>query len=75
MGVPQAPLQPLQDNLESQTYETFEKDSTKYETYEAAIHAALLVQPPNAEQQCVIIMVVGAGRGPLITASLQVELL
>lgn len=70
----QAPLQPLQDNLESQTYETFEKDRTKYDTYEAAVYAALLDQPQKANQQAVIIMVVGAGRGPLITASLQVSL-
>lgn len=69
----QAPLQPLQDNLESQTYETFEKDRTKYDTYEAAIHAALLDEPQRAGQEAAIIMVVGAGRGPLITASLQVN--
>lgn len=25
----QSPLQPLMDNLESQTYETFERDATK----------------------------------------------
>jgi len=30
----QSPLQPLADNLESTTYETFEKDSIKYELYE-----------------------------------------
>ena len=41
----QAPLQPLQDNLESQTYETFEKDGTKYAQYQAAVHAALLDRP------------------------------
>src|SRR3546814_17990248 len=27
----QTPLQPLMDNMESQTYETFEKDPIKYE--------------------------------------------
>ena len=30
----QSPLQPLMDNLESQTYETFERDPVKYERYE-----------------------------------------
>ena len=44
----QAPLQPLQDNLESQTYETFEKDGTKYAQYQAAVHAALLDRPAPA---------------------------
>jgi protein arginine N-methyltransferase 5 len=32
----QAPLQPLMDNLESQTYETFERDPVKYREYERA---------------------------------------
>jgi len=30
----QSPLQPLADNLESATYETFENDAIKYELYE-----------------------------------------
>lgn len=37
----QAPLQPLADNLESGTYEVFEKDVVKYERYELAIFKAL----------------------------------
>ncbi|KAG7173372.1 arginine N-methyltransferase 5-like, partial [Homarus americanus] len=50
----QCPLQPLMDNLESQTYEVFEKDPVKYAEYERAI----------------ILMVVGAGRGPLVRRAL-----
>lgn len=34
----QAPLQPLMDNLESQTYETFERDPIKYRDYERAVY-------------------------------------
>ena len=30
----QAPLQPLMDNLQSATYETFERDPVKYHQYE-----------------------------------------
>ena len=30
----QSPLQPLMDNLESQTYEIFEKDPFKYTQYQ-----------------------------------------
>ncbi|KAK9820236.1 hypothetical protein WJX72_007776 [[Myrmecia] bisecta] len=69
----QAPLQPLQDNLESQTYETFEKDAAKYIAYENAVHAALLdrVPEPEASTRETLLMVVGAGRGPLVRASLQ----
>ena len=45
----QAPLQPLMDNLESQTYETFEKDPVKYEQYRKAVVLALLdIVPPPA---------------------------
>jgi len=62
----------LQDNLESATYETFEKDTTKYTTYQAAIEAALVECTPQQGSNHIVIMVVGAGRGPLVTASLQV---
>jgi hypothetical protein len=37
----QAPLQPLAHNLESVTYEVFEKDPVKYNQYEKAIQLAL----------------------------------
>ena len=36
----QIPLQPLQDNLESCTYETFERDAIKYSSYESAMALA-----------------------------------
>lgn len=69
----QAPLQPLQDNLESQTYETFERDANKYLAYEEAVVAALLdrVPDPTAATGPTVLMVVGAGRGPLVRASLR----
>lgn len=72
----QYPLQPLMDNLESQTYETFERDSVKYSQYELAIVKALTL----LRQQCglaadptapVVVTVVGAGRGPLVAAALS----
>lgn len=65
----QAPLQPLMDNLESQTYETFEKDPVKYDQYEKAVFHALIER--FAEGEKVVLMVVGAGRGPLVRASLR----
>jgi protein arginine N-methyltransferase 5 len=64
----QAPLQPLMDNLESQTYETFEKDPVKYVNYRLAITAALEKSPV---EKVSVVMVVGAGRGPLVRAALQ----
>uniref|UniRef100_A0AAR2K2G9 Protein arginine N-methyltransferase 5 n=2 Tax=Pygocentrus nattereri TaxID=42514 RepID=A0AAR2K2G9_PYGNA len=36
----QSPLQPLMDNLESQTYEVFEKDPIKYSQYQQIIYIA-----------------------------------
>ena len=38
----QSPLQPLADNLESATYETFENDSIKYDLYEESLYQAFL---------------------------------
>lgn len=64
----QAPLQPLMDNLESQTYETFEQDAFKYNQYEKAITLALAQTPEEKES---VVMVVGAGRGPLVRSALR----
>ncbi|XP_053402649.1 protein arginine N-methyltransferase 5-like [Mercenaria mercenaria] len=68
----QCPLQPLMDNLESQTYEIFEKDPIKYSQYQKAVYCALLdkIKPENKDTESVVLMVVGAGRGPLVRASL-----
>lgn len=69
----QCPLQPLMDNLESQTYEVFEKDPIKYSLYQQAVYAALTDRVPDAEKdtRTTVVMVLGAGRGPLVTASLR----
>ena len=72
----QAPLQPLTDNLESLTYEVFEKDPVKYEWYERAITAALRGwvkrdRPGSGFESRIVVAVVGAGRGPLVTRALR----
>lgn len=69
----QCPLQPLMDNLESQTYEIFEKDPVKYREYQSAIYEAIkaMVSKMKEEERTIVIMVVGAGRGPIVTASLN----
>ncbi|UYV74344.1 PRMT5 [Cordylochernes scorpioides] len=68
----QVPLQPLMDNLESSTYEIFEKDPIKYSKYQEAIHRALEDRVPVERRgdTVVTVMVVGAGRGPLVRATL-----
>ena len=69
------------DNLQSTTYDVFEKDPVKYERYEQAVYRALCDRPEGLDT-CVlprdlylrptlpdyrVICVVGAGRGPLVT--------
>ncbi|KAG9560072.1 protein arginine N-methyltransferase HSL7, partial [Aureobasidium melanogenum] len=66
----QSPLQPLTDNLESITYEVFEKDPIKYEWYERAV-AAALKDLHKKLQRPIVVAVVGAGRGPLVTRCLK----
>ncbi|KAJ9602780.1 hypothetical protein H2200_012560 [Cladophialophora chaetospira] len=68
----QAPLQPLTVNLESITYEVFEKDPIKYAWYERAVARALhdwieQGKPTSNPDGRVVVAVVGAGRGPLVT--------
>ncbi|KAL0726587.1 hypothetical protein Bca4012_022680 [Brassica carinata] len=66
-------IEPLMDNLEAQTYETFERDSIKYIQYQRAVAKALVDRVPDekASELTTVLMVVGAGRGPLVRASLQ----
>ncbi|KAK8387035.1 hypothetical protein O3P69_018003 [Scylla paramamosain] len=68
----QCPLQPLMDNLESQTYEVFEKDPVKYREYERAMYLAISDRVPEEEKDTkeIVLMVVGAGRGPLVRRAL-----
>jgi protein arginine N-methyltransferase 5 len=70
----QTPLQPLAHHLESATYQVFEKDPPKYEGYEKAVKLALLDMPKSNEMyvlsvliSSIVVMVVGAGRGPLVS--------
>ena len=65
----QAPLQPLADDLESGTYEVFEQDPVKYKQYQAAVRLAL-TERHAADGPAATVMVLGAGRGPLVAASL-----
>ncbi|PSN73335.1 arginine N-methyltransferas-like protein [Corynespora cassiicola Philippines] len=72
----QSPLQPLTDNLESITYEVFEKDPIKYAWYEEAIGQALRdwqgqQKSTSSDDGAVVIAVVGSGRGPLVTRALN----
>jgi protein arginine N-methyltransferase 5 len=67
----QSPLQPLSDNLESVTYEVFEKDPIKYDWYERAVALALKDLSAKVGGREIIVAVVGAGRGPLVSKALM----
>ena len=65
MGTPGA-LQPLIDDLESETYETFERDLVKYERYEEALYRALCHIHSHEAQTHPRIEVVVAGAGGVL---------
>uniref|UniRef100_V5H6U8 Protein kinase inhibitor n=1 Tax=Ixodes ricinus TaxID=34613 RepID=V5H6U8_IXORI len=67
----QIPLQPLMDNLESVTYEIFEKDPVKYTEYQNAIYMALTDRKEEFGSSEIVLMVLGASRGPLVRAALN----
>ena len=71
----QVPLQPLTHDLESLTYEVFEKDPVKYDLYEEAISRALQDWVKSRKEPSIpgsiVVAVVGAGRGPLVTRALK----
>lgn len=46
-------FQPLADDLQSTTYQTFEQDPIKYANYEEAIFLALLEWPETDDRMCV----------------------
>lgn len=68
----QVPLQPLINDLDNNVYAVFEQDPIKYQQYEKAITKALIDRVKDGSIVGVIIVcVVGAGRGPLVNASLK----
>lgn len=68
----QKPLQPLMDDLGCETYDVFERDPVKYRQYEEATYLAIVERTaragPNSD---LVIVVAGAGRGPLVTCALR----
>jgi len=65
-----APIRPLSINLESIVYNTFEQDTVKYTKYREAITKALkkVAERGNNKANAVVL---GAGRGPLVSALLE----
>lgn len=74
--VPQIPLQPLGHHMDNSVYTTFEHDAPKYERYREAV--SLFIQTECAarrrEGARFVVVVLGAGRGPLITEVLNAAL-
>ncbi|XP_022905045.2 protein arginine N-methyltransferase 5 [Onthophagus taurus] len=69
----QNPLQPLSEHLETMIYEVFERDQVKYVEYQKAIQRALEDIPKEITTP--VIMVLGAGRGPLVQAVINASIL
>lgn len=76
------PLQPLSFNLSSSIYSVFEIDRIKYDSYEQAMFKALddilnqkneskKAESHNPRHNELVLMVLGAGRGPLVDAFLK----
>lgn len=61
------PLKPLSENLTSEIYDVFEKDSLKYNQYEKAIDLAIQDLISFKSIKCIKIIIVGPGKGPLIS--------
>jgi len=71
----QTPLQPLADDLTSLTYGVFERDAPKYRAYGRAVRMALedivaAVEEKGETPGPLRIVVMGAGRGPLVWTAL-----
>uniref|UniRef100_A0A0K0D940 Protein arginine N-methyltransferase n=1 Tax=Angiostrongylus cantonensis TaxID=6313 RepID=A0A0K0D940_ANGCA len=68
------PLQPLADNLDSCVYNTFEQDPVKYKRYREAIESAVHdFGELSSRPEYLVLYVLGAGRGPLVTCSIEAE--
>ena len=65
------PLRPLQEDLENEIYETFEKDPVKYSAYTNAIERAMQRFMATHEGSAMRVAVLGAGRGPLVRCALE----
>ncbi|KAE9418954.1 hypothetical protein Angca_008125 [Angiostrongylus cantonensis] len=74
IDVLQVPLQPLADNLDSCVYNTFEQDPVKYKRYREAIESAVHdFGELSSRPEYLVLYVLGAGRGPLVTCSIEAE--
>ncbi|ETN78607.1 Skb1 methyltransferase [Necator americanus] len=74
VDVLQVPLQPLADNLDSSVYNTFEQDPVKYRRYQEAVECAIRDFGESASRpEELVLYVLGAGRGPLVTCSIEAE--
>jgi len=71
----QNPIQPLMNKLGAFQYEFFEEDTIKYQQYEKAILEALSDFKQTMKMCPINILIVGAGRGPLIKIAFKVAVL
>ncbi|CCD22815.1 protein arginine N-methyltransferase NDAI_0A06610 [Naumovozyma dairenensis CBS 421] len=61
------PLQPHKETLSNSIYSVFENDTVKYDLYEQSIDEAMLdLIGNNTMDKNLIVLIAGAGRGPLV---------
>lgn len=66
-----SPMQPLALNLCNGTYASFEEDPVKYKLYQEAIRRALSDKVGNNNSHTINVMILGAGRGPIVRAAFE----
>uniref|UniRef100_A0A915KMM4 Protein arginine N-methyltransferase 5 n=1 Tax=Romanomermis culicivorax TaxID=13658 RepID=A0A915KMM4_ROMCU len=70
--IPYLPAAPLTETLSYNTYSTYASDRRKYRRYLCALKSALAnFVWKTAGEKSIVIMVLGAGRGPLVSASIE----
>lgn len=67
------PLMPHSENLTNSVYSIFEKDSVKYDLYKQAFRQAIVdFMNQNKQIKKIVILVAGAGRGPLVEKTINI---
>ncbi|XP_047326833.1 protein arginine N-methyltransferase 1.5-like [Impatiens glandulifera] len=71
------PMQPFMDNVDTDILKTSEIDTARYTQYRRAILKALSERISNEEASTVtlVIVIVGPGRGPILTTTLEAAVL
>lgn len=65
------PLKPHSESLTNYVYSVFEQDSIKYDMYQDAIQKALHDLIASSRSQSLVVLIAGAGRGPMVERAIR----